>query len=206
MRVALRHALASQRPDVQIKEVASQGGLEGAVLSEDFDLALVDLLMPGVMGFSSLVYLRCERPELPVIVVSSNEDPRTIRRAQQFGASAFVPKSVPPETLNRAIETVLDGGHWFPVQKAERDEADAQLARRLGGLTSQQLRVLLRLADGLLNKQIAAELSLSENTVKIHVSAILKKLGCYSRTQAAVLVKSTALEGGVLDDATLPHT
>ena len=91
-------------------------------------------------------------------------------------------------------------------EKAERDEADAQLARRLGGLTSQQLRVLLRLADGLLNKQIAAELSLSENTVKIHVSAILKKLGCYSRTQAAVLVKSTALEGGVLDDATLPHT
>lgn len=78
---------------------------------------------------------------------------------------------------------------------AERSEADAELAARLAQLTPQQFRVLLCLADGLLNKQIAATLGLAENTVKVHVTAILKKLACYSRTQAAVLVKSLEAEG-----------
>ena len=92
------------------------------------------------------------------------------------------------------IQAVLDGGSWFPPMAAERSEADAELAARLAQLTPQQFRVLLCLADGLLNKQIAAELGLAENTVKVHVTAILKKLECYSRTQAAVLVKSLETE------------
>jgi len=197
-RIALRHVLTGHHEQFRITEVSSQGALEGAILSEEFDLALVDLMMPGATGFSSLVYLRCERPELPVIVISSAEDPRTLRRAQQFGAAAFVPKSASPERMNQVVDTVLHGGHWFPPQKAEPSEDDARLARRLAELTPQQLRVLLRIADGLLNKQIAADLSLSENTIKIHVSAILKKLKCNSRTQAALLVKTIALDGGSL--------
>ncbi len=200
-RIALRYALGGQREPFGITEAASQGALEAAILGEQFDLALVDLMMPGATGFSSLVYLRCERPELPVIVISSAEDPRTIRRAQQFGAAAFVPKSASPERMNQAVDAVLAGRHWFPAQKAEPDAADARLAHRLAELTPQQLRVLLRLADGLLNKQIAADLALSENTVKIHVSAILKKLDCNSRTQAALLVKTMALDGGLQHDA-----
>ena len=199
-RVALRYALLSHHEHFRITEVSSQGALEAAILSEEFDLALVDLMMPGATGFSSLVYLRCERPELPVIVISSADDPRTVRRAHQFGAAAFVPKSASPEQMNQAVDAVLAGGHWFPSQKAEPLEADARLARRLSDLTPQQLRVLLRIADGLLNKEIAADLSLSENTVKIHVSAILKKLNCNSRTQAALLVKTMALDGGSLLD------
>ncbi|KRA79323.1 LuxR family transcriptional regulator [Lysobacter sp. Root667] len=196
-RAALRHALAAIAHGAQIAEVASRSALEAAVAGgEPFDLAMLDLTMPGAMGFSSLVYLRGERPEVPVLIVSSDDHPRTIRRAQQFGAAGFVSKSAPAEALHEAVTTVLAGGLWFPPQQAERNEADAQLAERLAQLTPQQLRVLMRMADGLLNKQIAHELSLAENTVKIHVTAVLRKLGCHSRTQAAVLVKGLSLESG----------
>ncbi|HEV8693977.1 MAG TPA: response regulator transcription factor [Lysobacter sp.] len=200
-RAALRYALGEILPDATIVEVSSQSALEAAVAGgDDFDLAMLDLMMPGAMGFSSLVYLRGERPELPIIIISSNEHPRTIRRAQQFGAAAFVPKSAPADVLREALMAVQAGGEWFPTQKAERNEADATLADRLAQLTPQQLRVLMRLADGLLNKQIAHELALAENTVKIHVTAVLRKLGCHSRTQAAVLVKGLSLEeGGEID-------
>jgi DNA-binding NarL/FixJ family response regulator len=139
--------------------------------------------------------VRGEYPEVPVVIISSNDHPRVIRRAQQFGAAGFIPKSAPAEAMGEAIAAVLDGGSWFPPMAAERSEADAELAARLAQLTPQQFRVLLCLADGLLNKQIAAELGLAENTVKVHVTAILKKLECYSRTQAAVLVKSLEAEG-----------
>lgn len=195
-RAALRHALGAIAPGARISEVASRSALEAAVADgTPYDLAMLDLTMPGAMGFSSLVYLRGERPELPVLIVSSDDHPRTIRRAQQFGAAGFVPKSAPAEALGEAVSAVLAGGLWFPPQQAERNEADAQLAQRLAQLTPQQLRVLMRMADGLLNKQIAHELSLAENTVKIHVTAVLRKLGCHSRTQAAVLVKALALDG-----------
>lgn len=194
-RAALRFALGEIAPGATMVEVSSQSALEAAIASgEVFDLAMLDLMMPGAMGFSSLVYARGERPELPVVIISSNEHPRTIRRAQQFGASGFVPKSAPSTVLAEAVNAVLAGKIWFPPQQVDRDEGDAQLADRLAQLTPQQMRVLLRLADGLLNKQIAYELSLAENTVKIHVTAILRKLGCHSRTQAAVLVKGLSLE------------
>lgn len=200
-RAALRHALGAIAPGAQIGEVASRSALEAAVADgTPYDLAMLDLAMPGAMGFSSLVYLRGERPELPVLIVSSDDHPRTIRRAQQFGAAGFVPKSAPAEALGEAVTAVLAGGLWFPPQQAERNEADAQLAQRLAQLTPQQLRVLMRMADGLLNKQIAHELSLAENTVKIHVTAVLRKLGCHSRTQAAVLVKALALDEGARAD------
>lgn len=163
---------------------------EAAQAHADIDLVLLDLHMPGARGFSSLVFLRGERPEVPVIVISSNDHPRTIRRAQQFGAAGFIPKSAPVERMLDAVRHVLDGGVWFPALAAEKSEDDARLAARLAQLTPQQLRVLMCMADGLLNKQIAFELGLAENTVKVHVTAILRKLECHSRTQAALLVKA----------------
>lgn len=193
-RLALRYALAEYALESRIDEAASQTALESAVLGNDFDLVFLDLAMPGANGFSSLVYLRCERPELPVIVISSNEAPHTIRRAQRFGAAAFVPKSAPAEAIRQAFDAVVAGRTWFPTNDPGFDEYDAQLVKRFATITPQQMRVLLRVADGYLNKQIAAEFSLSENTVKIHVSAVLKKLNCRSRTQAAVLVRSLAVE------------
>lgn len=190
-RAALIQVLRERFPHMRTVEAASAATL-GKALEEhpEVELVLLDLAMPGARGFSSLLHVRGEYPEVPVVVVSSNEHPRVIRRAQQFGAAGFIPKSAPAEAMAAAIETVLDGGSWFPPMAAERSEADAALAARLARLTPQQFRVLLCLADGLLNKQIAHELGLAENTVKVHVTAILKKLECYSRTQAAVLVKS----------------
>lgn len=196
-RSAIAQALRELLPGARLHEAASLASLEAAIREHaELDLVLLDLHMPGAQGYSGLVYLRGERPALPVLVISADEHPRTVRRAQQFGAAGFVPKSVPVPTLLAAIRAVLDGGQWFPAAQAERSEADAQLAARLAQLTPQQFRVLMAMAEGRLNKQIAYDLGLAENTVKVHVSAILDKLGCHSRTQAAVLVKALEPDAG----------
>lgn len=199
-RTAVVHALRELTPEQAPVEASSLRSLEEAVHAHaDIDLVLLDLNMPGARGFSSLVFLRGERPEVPVIVISSNDHPRTIRRAQQFGAAGFVPKSAPVSRMLEAVQTVMDGDVWFPQQAAENSEEDAALAAKLAQLTPQQVRVLMCMADGLLNKQIAYELGLAENTVKVHVTAILRKLECHSRTQAALLVRS--LEPDAMPDA-----
>jgi DNA-binding NarL/FixJ family response regulator len=184
-----------------VLEAASRNALENVLQAEPgVDLVLLDLTMPGAIGFSSLLWLRSEYPDLPVLVISSNDRPRTVRRAQQFGAAGFVSKAAPVEALGQAVRRVLEGELWFETTRAERSEKDAVLMKRLAQLTPQQFRVLMLIADGLLNKQIADRLGLSENTVKIHVTAILSKLECRSRTQAAVLVKSLDIdEDGDLD-------
>ena len=190
-RAALIQLLRERFAQCQTLEAASAPTLRVALEEHpEIELVLLDLAMPGARGCSSLLHVRGEYPQVPVVVISSNEHPRVIRRAQQFGAAGFIPKSAAAEDMAAAIQTVLDGGISFPPMAAERSQADAELAAKLAQLTPQQFRVLLCLADGLLNKQIAHELGLAENTVKVHVTAILKKLECYSRTQAAVLVKS----------------
>ncbi|GLQ91245.1 response regulator [Dyella acidisoli] len=196
-RSAIVHALNAAISGCRVLEVSSQSTLEACLATEsDIDLVLLDLTMPGAIGFSSLLWLRAERLDLPVLVISSDDRPRTVRRAQQFGAAGFVPKAAPVEDLNKAVQRVLDGGVWFESSRAERSEQDAALAARFAQLTPQQFRVLMLMAEGLLNKQIADRLGLAENTVKIHVTAVLSKLDCRSRTQAAVLVKSLDLEEG----------
>ncbi|MFT3811895.1 MAG: response regulator transcription factor [Acidovorax sp.] len=191
MRAAVMQVLRESLPDYRVLEAASAATLGEALAAHPgVELALLDLNMPGARGFSALLHVRGEYPGVPVVVISSNDHPRVIRRAQQFGAAGFIPKSAPVDTIAIAVREVLEGGTWFPPMAAERSDADAALAARLASLTPQQFRVLLCLADGLLNKQIAHELGLAENTVKVHVTAILKKLECVSRTQAAVLVKS----------------
>ena len=191
LRAAVLHALRDGLGALEVIEVASASALAPALEAHPgIELVLLDLAMPGARGLSSLVWLRGERPELPVVVISSNDHPRTVRRVQQFGAAGFISKSAPAESIARAVAAVLDGGSWFPPLTAARSEDDARLATRLAQLTPPQFRVLMALADGLLNKQIAHQLGLAENTVKVHVTAILRKLECTSRTQAAVLVKA----------------
>lgn len=189
-RGALRTALSGLFPDAEVTEAGTFD--ETSALLEgggDVDLVLLDLTMPGVQGFSGLMYLRAEYPSVPVVVVSANEDPAVIRRCMDFGASGFIPKTLGSETMRTAIRTVLDGGVWTPPDfdlRAGTDAETAQLVARLGTLTPQQVRVLMMLSAGLLNKQIAYELGVSEATVKAHVSAILQKLGVESRTQAVI--------------------
>src|SRR6266700_6166002 len=157
--------------------------------ASDVDLILLDLAMPGVRGFSGLMYLRAQYPSVPVVVVSANDDPAVIRRCMEFGASGFIPKTLGAEEMRAAIARVLEGGVWTPPDvdlKAGTDAETADLMGRLSTLTPQQVRVLMMLSEGLLNKQIAYNLSVSEATVKAHVSAILQKLGVESRTQAVI--------------------
>ena len=130
--------------------------------SSDVDLVLLDLTMPGVRGFSGLMYLRAQYPSVPVVVVSANDDPAVIRRCMDFGASGFIPKTLGVDAMREAIATVLEGGIWTPpdVDLSRRSDAEtAALLSRLATLTPQQVRVLMMLSEGLLNKQIAYELS-----------------------------------------------
>lgn len=155
----------------------------------EVDLILLDLSMPGVRGFSGLMYLRAQYPSLPIVVVSANDDPAVIRRCMEFGASGFIPKTLGIEAMRAAIARVLQGEVWTPPDVDLARPADAETAAliaRLSTLTPQQVRVLMMLSGGLLNKQIAYELGVSEATVKAHVSAILQKLGVDSRTQAVI--------------------
>ena len=189
-RGAMREAVSGLLQQVEIVEAGSFD--EAAELLEqggDVDLILLDLAMPGVRGFSGLMYLRAQYPSVPVIVVSANDDPAAIRRCMEFGASGFIPKTVGVEAMRAAISRVLGGGVWTPPDvdlTAGSDAATAELMARMATLTPQQVRVLMMLSEGLLNKQIAFQLSVSEATVKAHVSAILQKLHVESRTQAVI--------------------
>ena len=189
-RGALREAVVGL---VDRADVAEAGTFEemSKLLDEggEVDLILLDLTMPGVRGFSGLMFLRAQYPSVPVLVVSANDDPSVIRRCMDFGASGFMPKTLGIEQMRDAIKRVLGGGVWTPPDVDLTGGADAEsaaLMARLSSLTPQQVRVLMMLSEGLLNKQIAYELSVSEATVKAHVSAILQKLGVDSRTQAVI--------------------
>ncbi len=189
-RGALREAVSGLLQQVEIAEAGSFD--EVADLLEqggDVDLILLDLAMPGVRGFSGLMYLRAQYPSVPVIVVSANDDPAAIRRCMEFGASGFIPKTVGVEAMRAAISRVLGGGVWTPPDvdlTAGSDAETSELMARMATLTPQQVRVLMMLSEGLLNKQIAFQLGVSEATVKAHVSAILQKLHVESRTQAVI--------------------
>jgi DNA-binding NarL/FixJ family response regulator len=189
-RGALRQAIGSLMPDSRVLEANGLEELQGTLASEkDVDLILLDLTMPGVQGFSGLIALRAQHPHVPVVIVSASEESTVIRRALDFGASGFIPKSLDVDGIGAAIQTVLAGETWTPPDvdlTATEDKETADLVRRLATLTPQQVRVLMMLSEGLLNKQIAYELSVSEATVKAHVSAILDKLGVDSRTQAVI--------------------
>jgi DNA-binding NarL/FixJ family response regulator len=189
-RGALREAVSGLFDRVEVAEAGTfEEVVERLERGGDMDLILLDLRMPGVRGFSGLMYLRAQYPSLPIAVVSANDDPGVIRRCMDFGAAAFIPKTLGVEVLRQAIARVLQGQVWTPPDvdlSAGSDAESATMIRRLSMLTPQQVRVLMMLSSGLLNKQIAYELGVSEATVKAHVSAILQKLGVESRTQAVI--------------------
>jgi DNA-binding NarL/FixJ family response regulator len=189
-RGALREAVAGLFARADIAEAGTFDDVAKLLeTASEVDVILLDLAMPGVRGFSGLMYLRAQYPSVPVVIVSANDEPAVIRRCMDFGASGFIPKTLGVEAMREAIATVLRGGVWTPPDIDLNTPADAEttaLLTRLATLTPQQVRVLMMLSEGLLNKQIAYELGVSEATVKAHVSAILQKLGVESRTQAVI--------------------
>ena len=195
-RDALRHALSGGKTRLDISEAGSLDSLIAILANDDTcDLVLLDLRMPGVQGLSGLIFLRTQYPNIPVVIVSANEEAGIVQKSLDLGASGFIPKSSGTATIVEAVETVLDGGVWTPPwaeREVPRDPEMAAIARRVASLTAQQIRVLMMLKEGLLNKQIAHALDVSEATVKAHVSAILLKLGVASRTQAVIAASKLA--------------
>jgi DNA-binding NarL/FixJ family response regulator len=189
-RGALRQAIAGLEPAPQIIEAADfASARKAAAQNDEIDMLLLDLTMPGMNGLSGVMSLRAEFPGLAVIVVSASDDQTTIRRVFELGASGFIPKSASAEEIRAAVETVASGGIAEPKAFQAGDEQDLEvgdLMKRLQTLTPQQARVLNMLSEGLLNKQIAYELGVSEATIKAHVSAVLLKLNVDSRTQAVI--------------------
>jgi DNA-binding NarL/FixJ family response regulator len=139
------------------------------------------------------------------MIVSASDDIGTIRQSLDFGASGFIPKRFGVETLREAIAKVMGGDIWVPPDIDLTSSVDPELTRlrdRLVTLTPQQVRVLMMLSEGLLNKQIAYQLGVSEATIKAHVSAILQKLGVESRTQA--VIAAAKISGGQWRQGTMP--
>ncbi|AZO26042.1 MULTISPECIES: response regulator transcription factor [Mesorhizobium] len=189
-RGALKEALSGIGDVAAIHEAGDFESAKALVLAnEDIDMVLLDLSMPGASGLSGLISLRGIHSSVPLVVVSAHDDPVTIRRALDLGASGFISKSASMEEIRSAVQAVLAGDIAAPAGielGVERDPEISDLIKRLQALTPQQTRVLGMLAEGLLNKQIAYELGVSEATIKAHVSAILQKLGVDSRTQAVI--------------------
>lgn len=199
-RAALRQTLAAGDPSIVMEEAGDLTGLNAALEADrDCDLVLLDLNMPGMHGFSGLLYLRAEFAAVPVVVISANEKASVMRRALDLGAVGYIPKSAAAGEIRSALRALLAGETWLPAALPPRgpgSDGDAALAALLNRLTPQQSRVLMLLSDGLLNKQIAHAMQVSEATVKAHVSAILQKLGVDNRTQAVIVARRLAGEVG----------
>lgn len=196
-REAMRRAVERAQPGASIAEAENVAQLQAQIEAHpEADLLLLDLTMPGAHGFSALAHIRATRPALPVIVVSAREEPMVIRRALAHGASGFVPKSADSELIQRALRTVIEGDTFDPFAHGavRLDEQERELAKRLAELTPQQFRVLTMLCEGKLNKQIAYEMGIAEQTVKDHVTVILRKLGASNRTQAILVASQLSLK------------
>jgi DNA-binding NarL/FixJ family response regulator len=192
-REALEGALQMVKPAAEILQAVSiDDALEQVAATPELDLILLDLSMPGTTGLSGIIRIRKTFPRIPVVIVSGHQDQQIISGALSLGVSGYILKSSSKQTLAQSIGEVLRGSVCVPAAyrglvRPQRASGPAEdLLKRLHGLTPQQLRVLDMLQRGLQNKQIAYELKISETTVKVHVSDILRKLNVLSRTKAIV--------------------
>lgn len=199
-RTALAQQVREVAADVVVDEASSLDGAQAVLEAHpDTDLVLLDLHMPGSHGLMGLATLRAEHPTVAVLMVSAHEDPSVVRRALGYGAAGFLSKSVDATQIQAALRAVLDCGEW--VSPALRDAVEAQplgaadreLGARIAALTPQQFRVLRRVAEGRLNKQIADELGVQERTIKAHMTVIFEKLGVRNRTQAGIALRQLEL-------------
>jgi len=195
-RQALLDILKSKLSQTQWLEAQTIDELEQHLqLNFDSDMVLLDLYIPGSHGFNTLIHIRNHYPQIPVVVVSAYEDCEVIAKALEYGAAGFVPKSTPVDDIFTAIDQVLAGNVWLPAtyKSPEKRDDSSDIAERIASLTQQQYRILMMFAQGMLNKQIAYDLHVSEATIKAHATAIFKKLDVRNRTQAVIALSSLHL-------------
>jgi DNA-binding NarL/FixJ family response regulator len=198
-RSALNGALQAEMKDIVIVESYDlDSTLQCLQNINDLDLLLLDLNMPGSGELYGLIRIRKDFPDVPVAVISGSEDSAMVAKVIDAGALGFIPKTSEPTMYVQAIHSILAGDIWLPedLKKAVENQPkpDLSMQNRVAELTPQQYKVLCYLHEGLLNKQIAYELSISEATVKAHITAIFRKLGINNRTQAVLVASDLKLQ------------
>ena len=187
-RAALATALARAAPDAVVEETASLAGARAALSLGPVDLLLLDLKLSDSEGFAGLAGIRADFPAAPVAIVSASEDDGTIRRALAFGAAGFIPKSASLPDMIEALETILAGDVWAPAVSGNAPVGSMEA--RIASLTPSQLKILIGLQQGRLNKQIAHDLGVTEATIKAHLTGVFRKLGVHNRTQAVIAAQA----------------
>jgi DNA-binding NarL/FixJ family response regulator len=189
-RQALTLAVTQVRAQATILEAGSLDRAVQAVReATDLTLILLDLNMPGAVGYSGVALLHAEAPDVPILVISGADRAAAYAQVARFGAVGFVGKDAPLDQIETAIAAALSGDRMTIEAPGEDD-----IATRVATLTPTQLRVLLGVLAGRLNKQIAHDLGIAEATVKVHMTAVLRKLDVGNRTQAAVAARALGLE------------
>lgn len=187
-RAALATALMRAAPMAAIEETSSLAGARAALSAGPVDLLLLDLKLSDSEGFAGLAGIRADFPAAPVAIVSASEDDGTVRRALAFGAAGFIPKSATLANMVEALATILAGDVWAP---ALTEVAPGEsMESRIASLTPSQLKILIGLQQGRLNKQIAFDLGVTEATIKAHLTGVFKKLGVHNRTQAVIAAQA----------------
>ncbi|MFM2371040.1 MAG: hypothetical protein RIS85_762 [Pseudomonadota bacterium] len=190
-RQALALAVGNVAPNARVIEAGTlASAAKAAAEAADLRLITLDLKMPGAIGYSGIALLHAEKPHVPILVVSSAEGAMVADEARAFGAVGFLRKDADLSRIEQAIRAALDG----VAPTAAISEPVDQVRREVAGLTPTQLKVLLAVLDGKLNKQIAFDLGMSEATVKAHMTAIMRKLDVQNRTQAALVARSLGLD------------
>ncbi len=198
-RSALMQVISISYPGTSLLEATDIPEVQRCLVERpDIDLVLLDLHMPGAYGFSALAFITGNFPDCKVVMVSANNHPETIQRALDYGAASFLSKSAPVEQMQQTIAQVLAGQLVTPVDIGRgvrgADIASLDVSEAVASLTPKQFRVVSMLVEGLLNKQIAYELGITEATIKAHMTEIFRKLGVHSRTQAVLALGSLALD------------
>ncbi len=197
-RQALTLAASRVVPGARIVEAGTlAAAARAAQEAQDLKLIMLDLKMPGAVGYSGIALLHAERPEVPILVISSAEGQAAADEARAFGAMAFLSKHADLDQIESTITRIL-GGQTVPTAARSGESMPAgdieNIRREVAGLTPTQLKVLLAVLDGQLNKQIAFQLGITESTVKAHMTAIMRKLDVRNRTQAALVARSLGLD------------
>ncbi|GGF58351.1 response regulator transcription factor [Alteromonas lipolytica] len=191
-REALSGALTPLFEGLEVLEAESTDVLIDLIDKNNVDLLLLDLSMPGANWFDTLSTVKEKFPSLPVVMVSANDDVDVISQSITLGAQGYIPKSTPTKTIAEAIDLVLSGEQWLPTEIAEKLTFNSgnmnDMLERFKELTPKQVQVLKYVRSGMMNKQIAHEMNVTEATVKAHISAALKKLDINTRTQAVLLM------------------
>lgn len=186
-RQALGDALEHSFKDVCIEQLSNICDLEKSIEKEkNIDLILLDLQMPDANGFSGYVHVAKQIPSVPIVIVSAHDDNQTIQKVKQLGAQGFISKSSDMMTLSKGVKQVLEGATVFP-QIDESELGKDEALEKIASLTQKQYQVFHHCATGMLNKQIAYTLGVTEATVKAHLTTVMRKLGLNNRTQIALL-------------------